>query len=114
MRGPGARAAASARIKAVAAPYNLPHLMRGDSAVGRAGSVKGIASRKRQQKKPATRLVVVGGGSYGGMLRDSSQEFATTLWITWSFSKYTTKPEYSQREMGGLPTGGVFETGAPN
>src|SRR5260370_9127027 len=49
-----------------------------------------------------------------GMLRDSSQEFATTLWITCSCSKYTTKPGYSQREMGGLPTAGVFETGAPN
>src|SRR6266478_2814083 len=34
--------------------------------------------------------------------------------MTWSASKYTTKPGYSQREIGGLPTAGTLVTGAPN
>src|SRR6266852_1534799 len=34
--------------------------------------------------------------------------------MTRSASKYTTKPEYSQREIGGLPTAGTLVTGAPN
>src|ERR1700686_1880521 len=34
--------------------------------------------------------------------------------MTWSASKYTTKPGYSQREIGGLPTAGILVTGAPN
>ena len=38
----------------------------------------------------------------------------TTAWITWSRSKYTTKPEYSQREMGGVPTAATLLTGSPN
>ena len=38
----------------------------------------------------------------------------TTAWITWSRSKYTTKPEYSQREMGGVPTAATLLSGSPN
>src|ERR1700679_1975165 len=34
--------------------------------------------------------------------------------MTWSASKYTTKPGYSQREIGGLPTAGTLVTGSPN
>src|SRR6202034_3948072 len=34
--------------------------------------------------------------------------------MTWSDSKYTMKPGYSQREIGGLPTAGTLVTGAPN
>src|ERR1700675_5070458 len=34
--------------------------------------------------------------------------------MTWSASKYTTKPGYSQREIGGLPTAGTLVTGVPN
>src|ERR1700676_4411262 len=33
--------------------------------------------------------------------------------MTWSASKYTTKPGYSQREIGGFPAGGTLGTGAP-
>src|ERR1700730_2382358 len=34
--------------------------------------------------------------------------------MTWSASKYTTKPGYSQREIGGLPMAGTLVTGVPN
>src|SRR5882762_7150403 len=34
--------------------------------------------------------------------------------MTWSASKYTTKPGYSQRDIGGLPTAGTLVTGVPN
>src|ERR1700722_4442382 len=37
-----------------------------------------------------------------------------TLSITKLDSKYTTKPGYSQREIGGLPTAASLVTGAPN
>src|SRR3979490_2397990 len=33
--------------------------------------------------------------------------------MTWSCSKYTMKPGYSQREIGGVPTAGTFLPGAP-
>src|ERR1700691_3478728 len=34
--------------------------------------------------------------------------------MTWSASKYTMNPGYSQREIGGLPTAGTLVTGVPN
>ena len=37
----------------------------------------------------------------------------TTAWITLSYSKNTTNSEYSQRVIGGSPTGARVETGLP-
>ena len=37
-----------------------------------------------------------------------------TAWITWSYSKKTTKSGYSQRVIGGLPTAASFAAGAPH